>query len=124
MKKYRIEKVQELIRREITQIIQKELKDPRIQGFINVNEVKISRDLKIAQTYISIFGIEDKKVDEVFKGLINASGFIKYKLSKILRLRVIPDINFVQDRSVEKGIKIINRLEKLKEEREKCYVSE
>ena len=117
MKKYRKEKVQELIRREITSIIQYDVKDPRIQGFININEVDIASDLKSAKVYVSIFGIDEEKANETFNGLINALNFIKFKLSKNTRLKYIPKISFIRDRSVERGVKIVDKLEKLKKER-------
>ncbi len=124
MKKYRKEKVQELIRREITGIIRNDIKDPRVRGFVNVNEVDITADLKSAKIYVSIFGIDEQKADETFKVLINAVNFIKYKLSQNLRLKYIPKISLIRDRSVEKGVRIVDKLNKLKKEREKRYAKE
>lgn len=124
MKKYRKKKVQELIRREITDIIRNDIKDPRVRGFVNVNEVDITADLKSAKIYVSVFGIDEQKADETFNVLINAVNFIKYKLSQNLRLKYIPKISLIRDRSVEKGVRIVNKLNKLKKEREERYDKE
>jgi len=81
----------------ITQIIQKELSDPRI-GFITITNLKISSDRKYATVYISTLG-DEKQKKESLKGLTNASGFIRHILSKSIKSRVTPEIEFVEDRN-------------------------
>ncbi|MBN1899137.1 MAG: 30S ribosome-binding factor RbfA [Spirochaetes bacterium] len=123
MKKHRKAKIQELVRREIIQIVQNELKDPRVQGLINVNRVELTADLKSAKVYISIFGIEEEEVKKAFKALKNAIHFIEHRLLKNLSLRYVPELTIIRDSSIEKGVELVTKLDKIKEERE-AYVKE
>lgn len=120
MKKYRKEKMEEMIKRELSKIIFKDLRDPRIIGLININSVEMSGDLKIAKIYISIFGEIDKiKAKESFTILNSASNFLKYKLSHNLNLKYTPELKLIYDESVERGVRVIEKLDRLKKEREK-----
>lgn len=114
MKKYRKEKLNELLKRELSKLIFKEVKDPRIKGFITVSGVEISNDLKKAKVYISIFGVNEKEMVKCFKGLQSSNNFLKYKLSKILSLRYTPELNFIYDGSIKKGFNIIEKLDNIK----------
>lgn len=111
---YRQDRMSEDIKREIVSVIS-ELKDPRVAGkLLTVVRVDVSRDLSYAKAYISsLEGIESAK--EAVKGLKNAEGYIKNHVSKALRLRVTPEIHFVADDSIERGMEItrlINDAEK------------
>ena len=101
---------------EIIQIIQNEIKDPRVQGLVNVNEVELTDDLRTAKVYVSIFGIEKDEAKKTFKALKNAIHFIKHRLLKNLSLRYVPELIMVYDGSIEKGVKIVSKLDKIKEE--------
>jgi len=107
----RSEKVQELLLQEISALIQRGLKDPRI-GFATVTEVDLSNNLKHAKVYISVLGTEREQKDTI-EGLTNASGFIRGSLGKDLNLRYIPVLEFILDETadhVSKINKIINGL--------------
>jgi ribosome-binding factor A len=107
----RSEKVQELLLQEISALIQRGLKDPRI-GFATVTEVDLSNNLKHAKVYISVLGTECEQQDTI-EGLTNASGFIRGSLGKDLNLRYIPVLEFILDETadhVAKINKIINGL--------------
>ena len=107
----RSEKVQELLLQEISALIQRGLKDPRI-GFATVTEVDLSNNLKHAKVYISVLGTECEQQDTI-EGLTNASGFIRGSLGKDLNLRYIPVLEFILDETadhVSKINKIINGL--------------
>ena len=107
----RSEKVQELLLQEISSLIQRGLKDPRI-GFATVTAVHLSDNLKHAKVYISVLGTECEQQDTI-TGLANASGFIRGCLGKNLNLRYIPALEFVLDETakrVAKINKIINEL--------------
>ncbi len=114
MKKYRKEKLNELLKRELSELIFKEVKDPRITGFITVTEVEISKDLKSAKVYISIFDISEKGKEKCLKGLNCSNNFLKYRLSKNLKLRYTPDLEFIYDESIDQGFKIIDKLDEIK----------
>ncbi len=118
MKKYRKEKIERQIRREIAYILQGDIKDPRIKGFVNINNVKISNDFKEAKVYVSVFGVERDTERATFDGLKSSVGFIEYKLTKNLSMRSSPKITLIKDNSVEEGINVINKLDKISKELE------
>ena len=107
----RSERVQELLLKEISALIQRGLKDPRI-GFATVITVDLSDNLRHAKVYISVFGTEGERQDTI-AGLTSASGFIRGSLGKNLNLRYIPILEFILDETAEhvaKINKIINEL--------------
>ena len=107
----RSERVQELLLKEISALIQRGLKDPRI-GFATVTTVDLSDNLKHAKVYISVFGTDGERQDTI-AGLTSASGFIRGSLCKNLNLRYIPILEFILDETAEhvaKINKIINEL--------------
>jgi ribosome-binding factor A len=101
VKSKRSEKVGDLIRKEISQILLEELKDPRI-GFVTVTKVALSDDLRIAKVYYSVFGGEQDK-EASYEGLESARGYIKRELGKRVRLKYMPEITFMFDDSLEYG---------------------
>ncbi|HIF02631.1 MAG TPA: 30S ribosome-binding factor RbfA [Nitrospinaceae bacterium] len=107
----RSERVQELLLKEISALIQKGLKDPRI-GFATVTTVELTNNLKHAKVYISVFGTEIEQCDTI-TGLSSASGFIRSSLGKNLNLRYIPVLEFILDETAKRVArinKIINEL--------------
>ena len=114
----RADRVAELIRQEVSDIISRKLKDPRI-GFISVTAVDIGNDLQNANIYVSVFGSDEQK-QETMEALSHAAGFVRGQLGHRLELRDVPEICFKLDESIEKGARvfeIINKLHKEKEER-------
>ena len=99
MGKLRIEKIQELMKQEISKIILQELKDPRI-GFVTVTQVEVSRDLSLAKVYISIMGSEEQ-IEGSWKGLQSSLGFIRREVGHRIRLRITPELRFVLDKSLD-----------------------
>ena len=107
----RSERVRELLLKEISALIQRGLKDPRI-GFATVTTVDLSDNLKHAKVYISVFGTDGERQDTI-AGLTSASGIIRGSLGKNLNLRYIPILEFILDETakhVAKINKIINEL--------------
>ena len=105
---YRIDRVSEDIRREIASIM-RELKDPRIQGMLTVVNVEVSLDASFAKVYVSAMeGIETAKL--AVKGLTSATGYIRREVGKRLHLRHTPELKFVADDSIEKGMGIAKML--------------
>ncbi|MFC1954423.1 30S ribosome-binding factor RbfA [Chloroflexota bacterium] len=103
---HRIERVNSLIRQEISELLQFQVKDPRLGNFIAITEVSTSPDLKFAKVYVSqISSQEDKQ--KVLKGLSSASGFFRKELSKRLKMRHVPELSFQWDDSIEKGDHIL-----------------
>ncbi len=118
MKKYRLKRFNEILKHEISDLMLKELKDPRIKGIITVTDVEVAQDAKSAKVYLSIFGVSDEEAKKVLDGFRSAEHFIKHKLLKNLRLRYAPDLIFIKDDSIERGSRIVDKLTKLKENNE------
>ena len=104
----RIVRISEEIKREVGNIIQGELKDPRLPEFTSVTSVQVSRDLRYAKVYVSILGSEKEKV-AALQGLKSAAGFIRHEIGKRIKLRYTPEFQFELDNSIEHGV-YINKL--------------
>lgn len=113
MPSQRIEKVQELIKEEISEIIRREVKHPGI-GFVTVTSVEASPDLRHAKVFVSILG-DDAERQRGLKALQAASGFIRSALGRRIRLRFLPEIAFKLDTSIDHGIKIQQLLKEINE---------
>ena len=115
MPNYRVSRVSEDIRREITAII-RELKDPRVKDkMLTVVRVEVSSDASFAKVYVSDFkGIEGAK--EAVKGLTAAMGYIRREVGSRLHLRKTPELKFIADDSVERGFDLFSKLEKSKKD--------
>jgi len=107
----RIERLNSLIRREISEILLYKIKDPRI-GFVTVTNVSVSRDLRYAKVYISVF---DKDEEEVKKGLESAKKFIRGILGKRLKIKYIPELIFIIDHSLKEGDRILKIMKDIDE---------
>lgn len=109
---YRIEKVNNLLRNEISELLRRQIKDPRLSSMITVTEVVTSPDLRYAKVYVSHIGdAEERK--ETLNGLVAASKFIRSELAKRLRLRRIPELGFYWDSSIEHGAHILELIDKV-----------
>lgn len=108
----RAPRVAELIKQEISRLLQHGLKDPRI-GFVTVTDVEVTKDLRYANVYVSVLGEEKSKRDSMI-GLEQATGFIRREVGKILHLRHTPEITFKVDESVEYGARINDILQHIK----------
>lgn len=108
----RQEKVRELLKEEISIILQRELKDPRI-GFVTVTDVDVTPDLRQAKVFVSILGTEEERKENMAI-LKRSERFVRQALSKKLTMKMLPEIEFKVDTSVDKGIKILELLEQIK----------
>ena len=116
MGQLRVEKVQELMKQEISQIILRELKDPRI-GFVTVTSVECTGDLREAKVFVSLMGSESQ-VKACWTVLNSSLGFIRREIGKRIRLRVTPEISFALDKSLDYSAHIQELLLKIKAEDE------
>ena len=107
----RSQRVSDLIREEIADIIMNKVKDPRL-GFVTVTGAKITEDLKIATIYLSILKEEEKET--TIEMLNSAKGFIRAELAKRLRMKFIPSLTFRIDESLEYGVRIEKLLREIK----------
>ena len=107
----RMEKVNEELKKELSIIIDTDLKNPHITGIISVTKVKTSPDLKYARVYISLLNC--KNVKETLDGLKSASGFMRSEIARRINLRYTPELRFEIDDSMEYGAKIDSILKEI-----------
>jgi ribosome-binding factor A len=110
----RLDRVNQLVREEISYLLQRELKDPRL-GFVTVTEVAVAKDLRTAKVYVSVLGDEAQWKGSL-AALHSARGFIRNWLAPRLRLRAVPDLTFLPDRSMAHAAHIQTVLERLRDE--------
>lgn len=114
----RVERVAELIKREVSTLIMRDIKDDRVgAGMVSITAVEVSGDLQHARIFVSIYGTEEARL-ETMAGLGAATGFIRRELGQRLNLRRAPEVIFKEDRSFEEGVKVLSLLNKLSAERE------
>jgi len=100
------------VQRELSRIILREIKDPRISGMTSVTDVQVSPDLKTCRVYISVLG-DSKSRDDTLAGLRNAEGFIRRELAHTVNLRNTPEITFIMDQSIEYGVSMSKRIDEI-----------
>lgn len=108
----RTERLNELIREEISELIRRQAKDPRLDCFLTVTKVNASPDLRNAKVFISIMGTEEEK-REAMNGLASASGFFHRELMKRLSLRRTPQLSFHQDDSIERAAHVLDLMKEI-----------
>ncbi len=112
----RQKRVSELIRREISTLLERKIKDPRL-SFVTVTDVEVTFDLKEAFIYVSAPEGQERK-EEILQGLESASGFLRHELAQNLRIKFIPRLNFCWDDSLERGQRIAQLLQGLAERKD------
>ena len=95
----RPKRVAELVRQEIASLLMKGVKDPRV-GFVSVMEVRMSTDLRYADVYVSLYGSEKERKSSLI-GLQQSSGWIRREIGKRIRLRVTPEVRFLEDTTLD-----------------------
>jgi ribosome-binding factor A len=112
---HRIERVNQLIRQEISQLLQRQVKDPRLESFVAVTEVDTTPDLRYARVFVSYMGSREER-QEVLEGLGAAANFLRNQLTKRLRLRRIPELSFEWDDSIERGTHLLQLIDEVNAE--------
>ena len=107
----RLGRIDEELKKEISYIINYDLKNPNITGLISVTKAKITPDLKYAKVYVSI--LNSKNIKTTFANIKKASGFIRSEVAKRINLRITPELIFVLDDSMEYGERIDNILKRI-----------
>jgi ribosome-binding factor A len=114
----RVSRVAELIKREVSQMLLNGIKDDRVgTGMVSVTDVDVSGDLQHAKIYVSIYGSEEAKA-ETMAGLKSATGYVRSELGSRVRLRRTPEVVFIEDRSIERGSKVLSLLNQLEQKRQ------
>jgi len=98
------------IQKEISDIIMNSIKDPRIPQMVSVTRVKVTKDLRYAKVYISIYGSDEEK-QNAMAALKGAAGFVRREIGQRIQLRYTPEIVFEPDNSIEHGMHISKLIE-------------
>lgn len=107
----RLNRINEELKKELSQVISFELKNPNVTGMLSVTRVKITPDFKYAKVYISI--LNSKNTKKTMEGLQESAGFLRSKLAKTVNLRITPELVFELDDSLEYGARIDSILKDL-----------
>jgi ribosome-binding factor A len=106
----RTQRISEEMKKEISDILQNQLKDPRLPSMLSVISAEVTKDLKYAKVYVSVYGSEEDKKNAK-EALKSAAGFVRREIGRRMMLRNTPEIQFEIDDSIERGVyitKLIN----------------
>jgi len=110
----RSKRVEGQLKKEISKILQEDLKDPRI-GFVTITRIELTGDLRYAKIYFSIMG-DDAAKEEGLEGIKSAKGFIRKLIAERIRLRYVPELYFKLDNSIDYSINLEKTFERIKNE--------
>ena len=111
----RIGRINEEIQRELSALL-RTVKDPRVHGLVSITAVETTSDLRYAKIFVSVLDKSDGK--EVLRGLKSAAGYLRRELGQALQLRYTPELQFVQDDSMDKGAHILKVLREIEQREE------
>lgn len=115
MANHRGGRINEEVKKVVSDIIRNDVKDPRITAMVSVTEVKVTKDLSFANVYLSVFATNKEQEEETFDIIKKSAGFIRKELGKRVKLRVTPQVVIERDSSIEQGMYIDSLLAKIKE---------
>ena len=115
---HRPERVSDEIRRRLTDLISRELKDPRVSFLSSITRVEMSPDLRYAKVFVSVLGTPQEQQDTI-AALKHAAGFLRHELGADLRLRHTPELQFVIDHSIEEGDRVLRLIREVESEQQR-----
>ena len=122
--KIKTERVNAELAKQITKIIAENVKDPRLgNAIIGVTKVYTTPDLKYAKVYLSIYAENKEKVQEAYHTVCRSRNFIRNMLKDTVQIRLLPELNFLIDDSVDYSIKIDEILNKIKKQDEQRTIA-
>ncbi|WIX03676.1 30S ribosome-binding factor RbfA [Pseudomonas sp. AR5] len=109
----RTQRIGDQMQRELALLIQREIKDPRL-GLVTITGVDVTRDLSHAKVYITVMGKDDDEqaISTNLHILGEASGFLRMKLGKAMKVRTIPQLHFLYDASIRRGVELSSLIER------------
>lgn len=123
--KIKMERVNSELARQITKIIAEDVKDPRLHNaIIGVTKLYTTPDLKYAKVYLSIYASSEEERQEAYYTVCRSKTFIRNMLKDSVQIRLLPELNFIIDDSVDYSIKIDEILNKIKKQDEQRVVQE
>lgn len=108
----RQDRVNVLLRQEISSLLRTELRDPRLGAMVSVTRVQVSPDLRWARVYVSVMGDREAKARTI-EGLRSAAGFLKRSLRDRLTMKNVPRLNFYLDESIEEGARLLELIDRM-----------
>lgn len=99
--------------KEIADIIQKDIKDPRISGVVSITDIELAHDNSFAKVYFSVFSTNDEAKKQTIDALEDNVSRIRYEVGKRVRLRLTPELRFIPDDSLERGTKVMDLIDKI-----------
>ena len=108
----RPEKVAHLMRREVAEILQQKLRDPRVSAMVSVTDVEVTQDLSFARVFVSVMGSEAERAASL-QALAHAAGYVRRELGPRLGLRDVPEVRFVPDDSLARGARVEELLKRI-----------
>lgn len=115
----RVDRLSQQMKKEMAVILQREIKDPRLHSMITVSDVEVSRDLSHAKVFVTFLGLETEKVKENLAILNDAAGFVRSLIGKRIQARIVPQIRFAFDESLNEGIRLASLVESARKEDER-----
>lgn len=112
----RTERINSQLREEISDLLRRSMKDPRIGGLVSITEVDVSPDLRQAKVYVSVLGTEEEKL-ATFEALKAAARYLQRELRARLKMRRMPELRFMHDESLEEGARMLSLLQETQEGR-------
>jgi len=109
----RNERVRKTLIKEIADIVQKEIRDTRINGIISITDAELSHDNSYAKVFFSVLAPNDEEKEKTAQALIEHTPKIRYEIGKRIRLRLTPELKFVLDESLERGTKVTDLINKI-----------
>jgi len=110
----RTERINALLREQLSELVQRGVKDPRVTGLVSITAVEVTKDLSKAKVHVSVYGTPEERAS-VLVGLTSAASFFRRELRQRLDLRWIPDLVFVADTSIERGARVLELMRQLDE---------
>ncbi len=114
----RVERTNSELKKQLSLILLDGVKDPRVEGLISIMKVDCDEDLTYAKVYVSVLGADGRE-NKVVEGLNSAQGYIKSCLKNKIKLRALPQLNFIFDDSIQYGMKIAKIIEDIKKDENK-----
>jgi ribosome-binding factor A len=114
---HRTERLNSLLRQEISDLVQRQVKDPRLGSFVSITGVEISADMRYAKVFVSCLG-DDSEKQKTLSALASASGFIRHELGERLKTRRIPELHFKLDDTIEKADRVLRLIDNIVAEEE------
>ncbi len=111
----RIARLNDAFREEISDLLLRQVKDPRLTGFITITRVETSADLSHAKVFVSVMGSEEDR-NEAMRGLEAAASFLRREIGHRVSLRRAPELRFHRDDSIEQGARVLDLLDEVAEQ--------